>query len=119
MSRLRGYYFLWKGVPNLQNVGINKIVTPLFRQEQFYDPTIYHRYTLPPKQAKIVLNSVFLNKINTLFVVIWWLQCTYILVIKNVMTPYFSFQNLMTSQYILDPPHSEENDSPLKKCQSP
>ena len=30
----------------------------------------HHRYTLPPKHAKIVLKSVFLNKINTVSVVI-------------------------------------------------
>ena len=35
--------------------------------------TPHYRYTLPPKQAKIVLKSVFLNKINTLSVVILWL----------------------------------------------
>ena len=45
-----------------------KLRPPLFRQQQFYDP--HHRYTLPLKQAKIVLKSVFLNKINTLSVVI-------------------------------------------------
>ena len=58
------------GVPKLQNVGIVKLRLPLFRQQQFYDP--HHRYTLPPKPAKIVMESVFLNKINTPSVVILW-----------------------------------------------
>ena len=40
--------------------------------KKFYDPN--HRNTLSPKQAKIVLKSVFLNKINTLSVVILWLH---------------------------------------------
>ena len=52
-----GYHFLWKGVPNLQKVSIDKVVTPLFWQQKFYDP--HHQYTLPPKQAKIALKSVF------------------------------------------------------------
>ena len=64
-----GYHFLQKGVPNLQKVGVNKLATPLFRQQIIYEPP-HQRYTLPPKQAKIVLKSVFLNKINTLSVVI-------------------------------------------------
>ena len=65
----------------------------------------HHRYTLPPAQAKSV--SVFLNKINYL-----WSSCDfYILVIKNLMTPYFSFQNLWPLVY-LGPPYSEENVAP-------
>ena len=35
----------------------------------------------------------------------------YILVIKNFMTPHFSFQKYTTPLYIWDPP-SKENDSP-------
>ena len=54
--------FFGREVPNFPKVGINKTVTPLFPS----------RYTLPRKQAKIVLKSIFLNKINTLSVVILW-----------------------------------------------
>ena len=68
-----------------KKVGINKIVNPLFWKN--YDP--HHRYTLPPEQARIVLKSVFLNKINTLSVVILWLPTFWI-------SPYFSFQKFMT-----------------------
>ena len=63
--------FFGRGVPNLQKVSINKIVTPILGIKILWPP--HHRYTLPPKQAKIVLKSVFLNKINTLSVVILWL----------------------------------------------
>ena len=85
-----GIFFGRGWVPNLQKVGIKKIVTP--------PPW----YTLPPKQGKFVSKSVFLNKINTLSMVILWL------------TPYFSFQKFMTPRYIWDPPPSEENASPLR-----
>ena len=56
-------------------------------------------YPLPPKRAKIVLKSVFLKKNK--HTISGHLVTSYILVIKNFMTP----------QYIGDP-HSEENDSP-------
>ena len=92
---LGGWHFLRKGVPNLQKVGIDKTATPYSGNKNFMTP--HHRYTLKvlaalqvpihlissitgtsrdlqgltdPKQAKIVLKSVFLNKINTLSVVI-------------------------------------------------
>ena len=68
--KFRGYHFLWTGVPNFPEVGIDKTATPVFRQQTFYDPPPHHRYTLPPKQAKILLKSVLMNKINTLSVVI-------------------------------------------------
>ena len=29
--------FFWREVPNLQKVSVNKIATPLFRQQNFYD----------------------------------------------------------------------------------
>ena len=45
-----------------------KLRPPYFGNKNFKTP--HHRYTLPHKQAKIVLKSVFLNKINTLSVVI-------------------------------------------------
>ena len=89
--------FFGRGVPNLQKVGINKTATPLFRQQKFYDPP-YHRYTLPPKQAKIVLKSVFL--INTLSVVILWL-------------PTLWSSTILWPPVYLGPTPSEENASPL------
>ena len=56
--------------------------------------TPHHRFTLPPKRAKIVLKSVFLNKINTLSVSIFLSKKNY------------------DPQYIWDPP-SKQNDSAL------
>ena len=35
---LGGWHFLWKGFPNLQEVGIDKTTAPLFQQQKFYDP---------------------------------------------------------------------------------
>ena len=52
---------------------------------------------LTPKQ-ETVLRLVFLEKINTLSVVILWLP-----VIKNFVTPYFSFHKFWPAQYIWDP----------------
>ena len=77
-------------------------MTPLFRQQKFYDPPSHHQYTLLPKQTKIVLKSVFLNKINTLFVVILWFPTFWSS--KMLWPPYFSFQKSMTPQYIWDLP---------------
>ena len=57
-------FFGWVGVPNLQKVSVNKIATPYFGNNNFMTP--HHRYTLHSKQAKIVLKSVFLNKMITL-----------------------------------------------------
>ena len=49
-----------------------KLRPPYFGNKNLMTPP-HHRYTLRPKQAKIVLKSVFSNKINTLSVVILWL----------------------------------------------
>ena len=61
--------FFWKEVPNLQNIGVDKTATPLFRQQKFYAPP-HHRYTLPPKQAKIVYSidiSLFEQNKHTIY----------------------------------------------------
>ena len=44
---LMGYHFRIEGIPNLQNVGVNKIATPLFRQQNYHDPTTKTPYPLP------------------------------------------------------------------------
>ena len=95
--------FFRRGVPNLQKVSINIIVTPLFWQQKFYDP--HHWYTLRPKQAKIVLkSSLFEQNTHT----IWGhLVTPYILVIKNFMTRLFFFPKNFR-------PPSKENDNPLR-----
>ena len=104
-----GWHFLQKGVPNLQKVGVDKTApSPHFGNKNFMTP--HHRYTLPPKQAKIVLKSVFLNKINTLSVVTLWLPTFWSS--KILWPPYFSFQKLMTPSIF---------GTPLfrRKCQPP
>ena len=48
-----------------------KLRPPILAAKKLCPP--HHRYNLPQKQAKIVSKSVFLNKINTLSMVILWL----------------------------------------------
>ena len=84
-----------------------KLWPPYFSNKNFTTP--HHRYTLPPKQAKIVLKSVFLNKVNTLSVVILWLLH---FGHQKLYDPLVFFPKIYDPQYIWDP-HSEENDGPL------
>ena len=60
--------FFGRGFPNFPKVGDDKTATPLFRQQKIMTPITGTPYSL--KLAKIVLKSVFLNKINTQSVVI-------------------------------------------------
>ena len=106
----KGYHFLGKGVPNLQKVGINKIVTPPISATQILRPP-HHRFTLPPKQAKIVLKSV-LNKINTLSVVILWLPTFWSS--KILWTPIFLSKNLWPPPVYLGPPFKKKMIAPKK-----
>ena len=71
--------------------------------------TPHHRYTLPSKQVKIVLKSVFLNKINTLPVVILWLPTFWSS--KILWPPIFLSKNLWPPIYLW-PPFQ-------RKCQPP
>ena len=63
---------LRKGIPNLQKVSVNKLAKPYFGKKKFMTP--HHWCTLLPTQASIVLNSVFLNNINELSEVTFWLS---------------------------------------------
>ena len=63
----------------------------------------HHRYTLPPKQAKIVLKCLFEQNKRT---ICGHLVTPYILIIK-ILWPNFSFQKF-DPQCISEPP-SEEN----------
>ena len=110
---LGGWHFLRKGGPNLQKVGIDKTGTPPISATKILSPP-HHRYILPLEQAKIVLKSVLLNKINTLSVVILWLPTFWSS--KIVWPPYVSSQKCMTPPVYLDPPPSEENANPLSSC---
>ena len=103
---IRGLFSSEEWALNLQKVGVNEIMTPLFRQK-FYDP--HHRYTLPPKQAKTVLKSVFEQNKHT---ICGHLVTPYILVVKNFMTPLFFFPKIYDPPSIFGIPSSEENDSP-------
>ena len=69
----------------------------------------HHRYTLPPTQAKTVLKSVFLNKINTLSVVILDILHSGH---QKFYDPLFFFPKFHDPPCIWDP-YSEENDNPL------
>ena len=100
--------FFRRGVPNLQKVNVDKTVTPPISATRILWPP-HHWYTLPPKQAKIVLKSV-LNKINTLSVVILWLPTFWSS--KILWHPLFFFPKIYDPQNIWDPP-SKENASPL------
>ena len=96
--KLKELSFSLKGVPNLQKVGVNKIAIPHFGNKNFM--TLHHRYTLPPKKAKIVLKSIFLNKISTLSVVTLWLPTFWSS--KILWSPYFSKNLWPPPQYIWD-----------------
>ena len=108
-THLGGYHFLRKGVPNLPKVGVHKTVTPYFCNKNVM--TLHHRYTLSHKQAKIVLKSVFSNKINTLSVVILWLPTFWL---SKILWPsLFFFQKNYDPPSIFGTPPSGKNDSPL------
>ena len=80
----------WREVPNLQNVGVNKIAAPPISATKFYDPP-HHWYTLPPKQAKLYWNQSFWTK----YTHCGHLVTPYILVIKNlIMTPLLFFPKI-------------------------
>ena len=106
---LTGWHFLWKGRSQIYKKSASiKLQPPILATKILWPP--HHRYTLPSKQAKIVL-KVFSNKINTLSVVILWLPTFWSS--KNFMTPLFFFPKIYDPQYIWDPP-SRENASPLR-----
>ena len=73
--------------------------------------TPHHQYTLPLKQAKIVLKSVFLNKINTLSVVILWLPTFWLS--KILWSLYFPSKKIMTHPVYLGPPILKKLIAPL------
>ena len=76
-----------------------KLRPPISATKILWPPSLIHH---TPKQAKIVLKSVFLNKINTLSVVILWLPT--FLSSKILWPPYFSFQKFMAPCIFGTPP---------------
>ena len=81
---MRGLSFSSEGGSQIYKiVDVNKIATPLFREQKCMTP--HHRHTLPPKQAKIVLKLVFFEQDKLTFC--GHLVTPYILVIKICMTP--------------------------------
>ena len=74
VHNLEGYHFLWNWVSQIYKKSTSiKLQPPYFSDKNSTTLHHHHRYTLPPKQVKIVLKSVFLNKINSLFMIILWL----------------------------------------------
>lgn len=84
---VRGLSFSLPGGPHLHKVVINKIVTPYFGKKNLWPH--HHQYNLTPKQAKILLKSVFKKKNNNSY-----LWSSSILAINNLITPYFFPKNL-------------------------
>ena len=107
---LGSWHFLRKGAPNYKKSASIKLRPPILATKNYDPPPPHHRYTLTPKQAKIVLKSVFLNKIDTLTVVILWLPT---FGSSKTYDPPIFFPKIYDPQYIWDPP-SEENASPLR-----
>ena len=85
-----------------------KLQPPYFGNKNFVTPTTDTPY--PPKQAKIVLKSVFWTK-ETHYL---GSSCDSLHVGSSKISwpPYFSFQKCMTPQYIWDPTFR-------RKCQPP
>ena len=81
-----------------KSVSIITATPPIWATKILWPPNLQN--TLPPKQAKIVLKSVFLKKINT---ICGHLVIPYILVIKHFI-PLFFFPKIYDPQYICDPP---------------
>ena len=101
---IRGWHFALEGRSQIHKKSASIKLRPpppppISATKNFMTP--HHRSTLPPKQAKIVLKSVFLNKINTLSVVILWLPSLWSS--KILWPPIFFFPKFMTPQYIWDP----------------
>ena len=108
-ASIRGLAFSSEGGSQIyKKLASMKLRPPYFGNKNFMTP--HYRYTLPPKQAKIVLKPVFEQNKHT---ICGHVMTPYILVIKNFMThPTFPSKNLWP-QYICDPP-TEENTSPLR-----
>ena len=108
-SSTGGWHFLQKGGLKFTKSWRRKTCDPLISATKILWPP--HRYTLPPKQAKISLKSAFLNKIKKLSVVILWLPTFWLS--KILWPPPIFLSKNLWPQYIWDPP-SEENASPLR-----
>ena len=99
----------------LQKVRVNKMMTApvgLSATKKKLQLSHYLQYTLPPKQAKIVLKSAFFeqNKHTSDY---GHLMTPYILVIKNFMTFFFSFQNFDPSIFGTPIPIQNKTNIPL------
>ena len=101
--------FSRRGVPNFKKSVLIKLRPLPISATTIYDPP-NHQYNLPPKQAKIVLKSIFFEQNK--HTICGHLVTPYILVIKNFMTPLFFFPKIDDPPVYLGPP-SEENASPL------
>ena len=104
----------WRSQMYKNSASIKLQPHPYFGEKNSSTPSPPHPYTPYTLNSLNCIDSVFLNKINTLPVVILWLPAFWSS--KIVWPPpYFSFQNLWPSSIFGTPPHSEENDSPPKQ----
>ena len=95
-------FFGREGGPKFtKKVGVNKIATPLFRQQNFMTPDHDTPY---PLNRLSWLTCIEINlQVETHY--LWSWSCDFLqsmLFIKNFMTPFFSFQKIMTPQCIWD-----------------
>ena len=72
LAHLRGWYFIQKGISNLQKASLKKMVTPLFWQQKMNEPL--PPLHLTPIQAKISLKLVLEWRNNTLSMIFLWLR---------------------------------------------
>ena len=102
-------FFRWGSQIYKKSASI-KLGPPYFGNKNFITlPSPIH---LTPKQAKIVLKSIiFLNKINTLSVVILWCPTYWS---SKILWPLIFLSKIYDSPHIFWTPPSKENDSPLK-----
>ena len=109
-TSVRGLAFSSEGGSQIYKKSASiKLPPPYFGNQNLMTPlSLIH---LTPKQAKIVLKSVFFEQNK--HTICGHLVTPYILVIKKFMTPLFSFPKIYDPpQYIWDPPPSKENASP-------
>ena len=107
---LRGLSFSSAGGSQISGKSVSiKLRPPLFWQQKFYDPPIGDT-PYPPKQAKIVLKSVFLKQNK--HTICGHLVTPYILVIKNFMTPLFFFPKFYDPPSIFGTPLPKKMTAP-------
>ena len=89
ISAVKGLSFSLEAGPQIYKKSVLiKLQPPYFGNKNFKNFWPHHRYTLSPKQAKIVLKSSLFEQNK--HIICGHLVTPYILVNKYFMTPYFS-----------------------------